>query len=125
MSALTGAELDVADATAGERPLRGEDALAAAFDAAHGAGRVARAYLESVREELGQRNLAGARGSEIVRAFTAAVDDLMRALFRFAEGEHARRFPKLSQGIAIAARGGYGRAELNPQSDVDLLFVYD
>ena len=42
----------------------------------------ARAYLESVRAELAERHFAGASGSEIVAAMTAAMDDLLRALFR-------------------------------------------
>ncbi len=125
MSASSSVQLAAATTHDALRALRGEDALFAAFAAARAAGQIARSYLESVREELAERHFAGASGSEVVADFTAAVDDLMRALFRFAEVEHGRRFPKLNQRIAIVARGGYGRAELNPQSDVDLLFVHD
>jgi len=105
--------------------VRGEEALVQEFASARTPGQSARLYLESVREELRQLHLAGASGSEVVRLYTAAVDDLLRALFRYADVEHGRRFHKLSQRIAIVARGGYGRAELNPQSDIDLLFLHD
>lgn len=104
---------------------RDEEALLAAIESSHQAGAVTREYLESVREELAERNFAGARGSEIVLAFSGAIDELMRALYRFADAEHSRRFSRLHQRIAVIARGGYGRAELNPYSDIDLLFLHD
>jgi len=104
---------------------RGQEALLAEFAASKRPGAVSRAYLESVRAELAERHFAGASGSEIVTAMTAAMDDLVRALFHYADAEHGRRFSKLNQKIAVVARGGYGRGELNPQSDVDLLFLHD
>ncbi len=121
-------------ATPGTRPVaatpaskvpRGEDALLREFESSRTPGKVARAYLEVMREELSERHFAGASGSEIVQGCTLAMDDLMRALYRYADAEHSRRIPKLNQRISIVARGGYGRGELNPQSDIDLLFLHD
>ena len=88
-------------------------------------GRAAREYLDRIRADLEGRNAAGASGTEIVHAFTSAVDDLVAALYCFADVSHSRRFPKLNQRLAIVARGGYGRGELNPYSDIDLLFLHD
>ena len=121
MSAPTAADqtadhaADQAAAQAAGTRLRGEAALLAELQARRTPGVTARAYLESVRAELYQRHLAGASGTEIVIASTQAMDDLIKALFRYADDEHARKrtLPRLNQRLAIVARGGYGRAELN------------
>jgi [protein-PII] uridylyltransferase len=58
--------------------------------------------------------LAGASGIEICRRRTDVVDAVLRALFEsFGDS-----------GVALAALGGYGRREMAPGSDIDLLFVH-
>lgn len=64
---------------------------------------------------------AGASGVATISARASALDDLVRGLWRLAVEEDAR----LKTGVALAATGGYGRRELFPYSDVDLLFLLD
>ena len=54
-------------------------------------------------------------------ARAAAVDELIVGLWTQAVAET----PALGQGIAVLAVGGYGRRELFPYSDVDLLYLLD
>ena len=86
--------------------------------------RLARSYVQKARELLCQRHRAGAGGLEIVAAYSMAMDDLIRHLFAIVSEEFIRRFPGHSQRFVVVAQGGYGRAELNPQSDIDLLFLH-
>ncbi len=104
---------------------RGEDELYRDFEASRAPGQIARTYLEVIRDEVAEHHFAGGSGTEVVREYTAAIDDMMRALFRYADAEHTRHYAKLNQKLCVVARGGYGRAELNPYSDIDLLFVHD
>jgi [protein-PII] uridylyltransferase len=64
---------------------------------------------------------AGASGSATIAARAAAVDELLTALWQGT----VERDPKLARGVALLAIGGYGRCELFPHSDVDLLFLLD
>ncbi len=87
-------------------------------------GEQAREYLQQVKAELFARHQTGATGHAIVGAYTALMDQLIRSLFDAASRAYAERFPRLGQRCAVVAQGGYGRGELNPCSDIDLLFLY-
>ena len=63
----------------------------------------------------------GTSGSATIAARAAALDELVRGLWQQAVEQDGR----LANGIALAAVGGYGRQELFPYSDVDLLFLLD
>ena len=64
----------------------------------------------------------GASGDEVTALLTASADNLVQALFAEACAAHPRT---LRTGFAIVALGGYGRGQLNPCSDIDLLFLFD
>jgi [protein-PII] uridylyltransferase len=68
---------------------------------------------------------AGAGGLQICRARAAVLDELIRHIFR-AVRENAGGTMDLSKvPMAIVAIGGYGRGELNPCSDLDIMCLHD
>ena len=85
---------------------------------------IVRAYLPQARVELRQRHDGGASGLAVVAAFTDAIDRLVRFLYGNATLHYQSRNPLLTQRCAVLAQGGYGRGELNPFSDIDLLLLY-
>jgi [protein-PII] uridylyltransferase len=87
-------------------------------------GRQARDYLGRARQLLFEQHQAGASGAAIVARWTAVVDHVVQALYAAARGSYAERYTVLDQRVALIAQGGYGRAELNPCSDIDLLVLY-
>ncbi|MFQ5958122.1 MAG: [protein-PII] uridylyltransferase [Alphaproteobacteria bacterium] len=83
-----------------------------------------RAALAEGRAEVRARFEEGASGAHVVAANGRLLDQILRALF-----EHATRTvypianPTAGERIAVVATGGYGRGELAPHSDVDVLFL--
>jgi len=87
-------------------------------------GKAARAYLDEARELLCAEHRRGASGTEIVRGWTGVVDHVVRRLYGGAHARYRQRNATLDQKCTLIAQGGYGRGELNPWSDIDLLFLY-
>lgn len=88
------------------------------------AGAVARDYVSRIREEAHQRHDRGGGGRAVVAAFTDAIDRLLGFLVDEATGHYQSRSPQILLRCAVVAQGGYGRGELNPFSDIDLVFLY-
>lgn len=84
----------------------------------------ARSYIQRGRALLLEGHRAGAGGLEIVSAYTTMMDCLIRHLFESVSDNFTRQYPSLNPRCTLVAQGGYGREELSPHSDVDLLFLY-
>ncbi len=83
---------------------------------------VLRSYVDREWDRARQMHRQGASGIEVVETLTASADALINALFSEACSNHPRT---LRKDYAIIALGGYGRGQLNPKSDIDLLFLFD
>ncbi len=83
-----------------------------------------RAEVDHRLAEIRAQSDAGAPGRRIVRRLTRLVDELLTALYVEAASRHLGASAGRTRDLALVAVGGYGRGELNPYSDVDLLFLY-
>ncbi len=87
---------------------------------------VRRQELQAIRQAARQQLSPQATGSQIAGNVAAGFETLVVSLLNDAAGElpdHNRQ--RLMQGTAVLAIGGFGRSEMAPYSDVDLLFLYD
>jgi [protein-PII] uridylyltransferase len=83
-----------------------------------------RAVLAEGLESLKAMHAEGASGEESVHAHARFMDDVVRSLTRLAVSD-AREAGLAPVPFVAVALGGYGRGELHPSSDVDLMVVYD
>ncbi|MEK6589740.1 MAG: [protein-PII] uridylyltransferase [Nitrospinota bacterium] len=98
-------------------------------------------YLKEVREmidvrkgEIMDRHRGGAGGITTIHAYTKLVDDLILNIYQVVTDDHknsvkAEAGNNITEGLnhpfALVALGGYGRGELNPFSDIDILFLFE
>lgn len=76
----------------------------------------AQVYNKYYAELIKQQHRNGASGQDVVASLTAFTDAMVTKVFEFACLDIE------SHPCAMLALGGYGRAEMNPYSDVDLMF---
>jgi [protein-PII] uridylyltransferase len=90
------------------------------------AGRLARAkeYLAQENARVRRLHELGGSGSAVTRARADMIDRLLQALFDHAVAAYLRRHGTLPSPVVLIALGGYGRAELCPMSDVDIMFLF-
>src|SRR5450756_2236785 len=71
--------------------------------------------LEEEGSIIRSAHFAGAGGNDVVQRRTALIDRTLRDVYA--------RLPKTGPLPALIAIGGYGRGELNPHSDIDIMFL--
>jgi [protein-PII] uridylyltransferase len=82
-----------------------------------------KADLAASRSQLEELHRGGASGHTIVRLQSAAMDRVVEALWARALEEAGRQHKEAP--VSLVAIGGYGRRELAPYSDVDLLVLHE
>ena len=87
-------------------------------------GRMRQAFREG-RARVRERFEAGGGAEAVHRELTRQTDVLIQGALDYAEGHvYGTSNPSTGEELAVVAVGGYGRGELAPQSDVDLLFLH-
>lgn len=81
-------------------------------------------YVELENIMLERMHRKGESGRTLCQARAAMIDVVIENLFIAALDLYATEHGALPCKMAILATGGYGRRELNPHSDIDLMFLY-
>lgn len=82
-------------------------------------------FLKIEEHRLRLRHQYGGGGREICALRVELIDVLLSHIFSAAVNSTGRSRPASPAPVTVIALGGYGRRELNPFSDVDIMFLHD
>jgi len=82
-------------------------------------------YLTHYRDVIRQNHRDGATGDWVVAHVTTMTDLLIKKLYRSICRDIGHPGQATTEQLSLVALGGYGRGELNPFSDIDLMFLHN
>jgi len=85
---------------------------------------VCKAFLRQAMADLRESHDHGASGMAVENGRSAIIDALITRLFDHAIALYAQHRGPTPAAVSMVALGGYGRRELAPWSDVDVMFLY-
>lgn len=84
-----------------------------------------KAYLKVAAHRILLRHHSGGGGLDVARALACMMDELIRHLFEASKASLSPQAREEFPPMALIALGGYGRDELSPRSDLDVMFLHD
>ncbi len=81
-------------------------------------------FLRDEMAALRERHDRGVSGLEVARGRAEVMDAMLTRLFDYALAAFGRRHGPAPAPVALVALGGYGRGELSPWSDLDVMFLF-
>lgn len=81
-------------------------------------------FLKVENQRLKMWHCYGGSGREVAEGRSHLVDAIIQHVFRIADEEYREIYGQESISVVVVALGGYGRRELNPYSDIDIMFLY-
>ena len=82
-----------------------------------------REYLRLEDHMIYRYHRIGDSGTRVALARSCVIDVLIENLFRYSTATYKTRHGPLPCPVSVVALGGYGRAELSPLSDIDIMFL--
>jgi [protein-PII] uridylyltransferase len=76
-------------------------------------------YFQQKRDQIFTLNCRTSDSMEVVHAFARVADDILRQLFNAHDAKY-----HFGNDLAMVAVGGFGRGELCPYSDIDVMLLY-
>jgi len=81
-------------------------------------------FLDHYRDEIRRLHEGGGSGTDVTHLICDMIDELVNKLFHcIVDDIDSSR--TMMEHITLVAVGGYGRGELNPFSDIDIMFLHD
>ena len=81
-------------------------------------------YLRLENEMLRRYHRKGDAGLKVAKARSIAMDVMLSELYQFAVDTFEQNIGALPCQVCLVALGGYGREEVCPFSDIDIMFLY-